>query len=711
MMQPTRKIYYQKSTTNKSFLNMHYFLKDIGIKNNNFMLALLDPDLAGVDPHDKRLNSYMKQKVLRECILNYWYFLREVIRIPVEGSAGVQYELHRGNLALNFCMMYNLNVFLELPRQHYKTVSALCRYLYLFNFGTSNSQISFLNKKMEDAKRNLQDMKDLREMLPTYLRMDQPFAKDGKKLKIPDTVEKLQHPVNRNIIKASPSARSRVAAANLLRGQAIPLFWADEYAFIPYNSVIYLNAAPAFKTAMINAKKHGVPYGLLITTTPGDLTTEEGLSALETRNNATRFTEGWYDKTPEEIQNVINANIKSNYVHILFTYQQLGKSEEWFASICKDMEFKWNEIRREILLEWIVGSDNSPFDKADLDIVKTRVRDPIETISLMGIYPFDVYERIEYRHGIPINPPIIGVDVSGGYKRDASAISCIDSKTTKLFGAMKCNYISPPHLARAIHELVTRYFPNAVVNVERNGGYGASVLATLIKSSVKKNLYYEIKDRVIEETNNGANIIRKTQKTKVYGLDSSKNVRELLIQILRERMTYHKDKFISKLIYEELIGLEVKRNGKIEHSNTTHDDLIFSYLMALYVWYEGKNLRETFGIEKGSIKTEDDIDETLFGFDENIGNISEEILELDSSTHSELHQQLKVLDKAKGILFNDWLKQEEKKDQEALDKFLSTRLGRETYSRQYNIPIEELQQPNRNIPDSVYLGFNDDPEE
>jgi hypothetical protein len=65
-------IYAQKTTKNKSFLDMHHYLKSIGIKNNEFMLTLIDPDLDGIDPHDPNLNSYYKQKVLRECLCNYW---------------------------------------------------------------------------------------------------------------------------------------------------------------------------------------------------------------------------------------------------------------------------------------------------------------------------------------------------------------------------------------------------------------------------------------------------------------------------------------------------------------------------------------------------------------------------------------------------------------------------------------------------------------
>ena len=70
--QQVRTIYAQKTTKNKSFLDMHHYLKSIGIKNNEFMLTLIDPDLDGIDPHDPNLNSYYKQKILRECLCNYW---------------------------------------------------------------------------------------------------------------------------------------------------------------------------------------------------------------------------------------------------------------------------------------------------------------------------------------------------------------------------------------------------------------------------------------------------------------------------------------------------------------------------------------------------------------------------------------------------------------------------------------------------------------
>ena len=148
--------YYHMSTSNQSFLNMHYYLKQKGIQNNKFFLVIYDPDLIGVNPRDPNLNTVMKKKILRECIINFWYFIREVVRIPDQGGqvgGGKRYNLHRGNLAMNFGFLMNWNMFVEFPRQHGKTISAICWYLWVFNFGTTNSEMMFMNKKHDDSKK------------------------------------------------------------------------------------------------------------------------------------------------------------------------------------------------------------------------------------------------------------------------------------------------------------------------------------------------------------------------------------------------------------------------------------------------------------------------------------------------------------------------------------------------------------------------------
>lgn len=483
-----------------------------------------------------------------------------------------------------------------------------------------------------------------------------------------------------------------------------PRQWYDEHAFIPYIGVVYLSATPAFSTASLNAKRNGAPYGIIITTTPGDLTTEEGQSSFATRNAATQFNERMYDMTPQQLDELFSKNQDSIFVHIRFTYQQLGRSEDWFKEMVRALEKKWSDIRREVLLEWSETSDNSPFRKEDLNIVESLMREPIRQITLFNFYTFNIYEDIDLRY-----PPLIGVDVSGGYNKDSSAITVVDSRTTKVCADFNCNYISPNDLASVIYELVTKYMRNAVVNVERNGGFGAAVLSKLINTSIKRNLYYEIKDRVLEERSNyNGTTIKRTQKTKVYGLDSTKNIRETLMEILRQRMEYHKDKFISPYIINELKTLEVKKSGRVEHSSTGHDDQIFSYLLALYIWYEGKDVMERYGIQKTGIKTDQDLEEAVLGIEEKYDNIMKD---LDPALDNEVvEQQLEFINSDKSILYEDFLQKQTKEDEAYRQMLLATDpLYRDAYMKHFNMTKDQLPMASGQfeIPDQIFKDFYD----
>lgn len=171
---------------------------------------------------------------------------------------------------------------------------------------------------------------------------------------------------------------------------------------------------------------------------------------------------------------ILNANEMSNFVYIRYTYQQIGRDEKWFTDICTDLQWKWDTIRREILLEWSENPENSPFTKEELETVSRLVKQPVDT-KLIPIFN-KTYTLNIYDNTIPLKadytpkyPPIIGVDVSGGYNQDASAITIVDSHTTRVIADFKNNSISPIDLARVIFQIVTRWYPNAVINVERNG--------------------------------------------------------------------------------------------------------------------------------------------------------------------------------------------------------------------------------------------------
>ena len=161
----------------------------------------------------------------------------------------------------------------------------------------------------------------------------------------------------------------------------------------------------------------------------------EGREAYATKESATVFSETWYDLTYQQLMQIINANTKSDFVYIKFTYQQLGCSEEWFSEVCKLLKNSWPDIRREILLEWSTGVENSPFAEEDLNAIQGLIRQPISEVYLLGKYRFETYLQADTR----TYPPIIGVDVAAGYKQDSSTITVIDSYSTKTLGCLNCN--------------------------------------------------------------------------------------------------------------------------------------------------------------------------------------------------------------------------------------------------------------------------------
>lgn len=722
-------VYTHLETTNQSFIDMHYLLKAKGVDNNKFFLVLYDEGLKTIDPRDPNLPLQWQQRVLHECMINFWYFIREIIRIPAEGGTvggGVRYKLHRGNLAMNFLFILNYNMFIELPRQHGKTMSAMCWYLWVFNFGSTNTQMIFMHKNHQGSKDNLERLKRLRENLPSYLRMDSALAIDGKKLKAKNTVEVLEHPNNGNKIRTLASARNKASANNLGRGATVPIHYYDEFAFMQYNKIIYGAATPAYKTASANAKKNGAPYGILITTTPGDLTTDEGVYAYDIRNAATPWNDKYYDLNYQQLEELRQSNTNSNFFHVMYSYQQLGSGEDYFKEMVIDLQKDWANIRREVLLEWSKASDNCPFQQEDLDIIEQFCREPIREIFFGRAQQ---YTMLIYRDFDPRYPPIIGVDVSGSMYQDSSAITIIDSKTTEVIATFNCNYIPSDDLAEVVYTLVKQYMPNAIVNVEANGGFGASVLQRLVKTDIKNNLYYEIKDKVLEERSNGTQVIRKGVKVKSYGLHTNHNIRNRLIELLYERVNYHKDKFISKVILDEMQQMEVKKNGKVEHSNNSHDDQVFSYLMALYVWYDGQDIAQKFGIQKCAIKTDEDLDEVIVSLEDKYDGLIEidlnSIHDLDQEETPEQKQTHQFFaSSATQMQMSDFNDQQKAIDDEALSRlFEMCPDAKKEYARKYHINLNEISigsindvntagaGPKKNISDEFLASFYDDGDE
>lgn len=368
-----------------------------------------------------------------------------------------------------------------MPRQFGKTIGAVCRYLWVYNFGTTNSEIMFIHKAHSGSKNNLASLKVMREALPSYLQMSSILNEEGKQLKAPNTITEIKHPTNHNRIVTFPSARTRDSASNLGRGATQPMQFYDEFAFMPYNKEVYLAAVPAFSTASDNAKAHGAPYGILITSTPGFLATDSGQFAYSILSRATPWNEMYYDFSIQQLEELRQSNHDSLFFYIRYTYQQLGGGPEYFTKMVLQMEKQWADIRREVLLEWADTTENCPFSEEDLERIKMYIKDPIRTVLFghCGQYQFQIYEDLDLTY-----PPIIGVDVAGALMQDSSAITVIDSMTTRVAATLNCNYMPSDDLAEVLYELISKYMPNAICSIERNGVVFLRYIVNILRKPV-----------------------------------------------------------------------------------------------------------------------------------------------------------------------------------------------------------------------------------
>lgn len=168
-------------TPNLSFLRMSIVLKRMGIHNNYFFLSLLDPKLKGVDPHSENLTLEQQARIVTECKRNIWYFVREVVRIPVAGDEhGIPYILNRGNLAFIWSFMNDVDVGWIMPRQTGKTYGTQVVVCYMMYVMGTNLDIGMFTKDATLVQDNVSRLKELKEGLPKWMIVKSPTDSDRK---------------------------------------------------------------------------------------------------------------------------------------------------------------------------------------------------------------------------------------------------------------------------------------------------------------------------------------------------------------------------------------------------------------------------------------------------------------------------------------------------------------------------------------------------
>lgn len=600
--------FYDVGTANKSFLQVAKDLKSLGIHNYYFMLEIYDYNLVNIDPCAKNLTRDQISRIMTECTRNPWYYLREVCRIPDQGGVGIPFKANRGNIAQTWLTLHGIDSWLCLPRQQGKTISFLCLLSWAYSFGTNNSTFIFINKDSNNAKENLQRLKDIIDCLPEYLRFDQILEEDEngkvKLVKAARNATSMKHPITKNRIIIKPKATSYESALSLARGLTSNVLHFDEPEFTPYIKTIIENSVSTFETAARNAKKNGAMYCRAFSCTPGDLDTSMGQEAQEVLSHTTKWSEHMYDMRYDsanddnnELLQYVKNNGGNGIVYIEYSYKQLGLTDEWLRNMYNKIQ---NPIvvKREILLQRIRGSSDSPFDQEDIEYLASMIQPVIDEMYILEHFRFDIYKKLER-----LTPYLVSIDCSTGTNGDSNAITIINPYTVRPDAEFKCPYIGETQFEKLIIELVQQHLPRACIIIERNS-VGDGIIDHLLNSPIRSNLYFDKNKDLVEEnladaSNNVSMLKRQGEQKKYYGVYTNNQSREDMFAILFRRMAEFKDDFVTKNITDDIAHLVRFKSGKIAAAEGQHDDSIMSYLIGMYVWYHGNNLT-AFGIVKGS---------------------------------------------------------------------------------------------------------------
>ena len=610
---PNACIHYE--TKNQSFLHLAEVYHALGVNNCAFHLALLQPELKNVDPFDENLPIDVKASILYECKHNFWYFLREVIRVPVPGSlVPIHFQANRANVALYWFFMNHVMVLIVILRQTGKTTMLMVLVVYLLNFGSTNVFINLLTKSEGLKAETLKKVKDLFDELPEYLNFSTKkdiFNSDEVKIGAFDNKFK------GNLSSASPKQAEKVG-----RGFTSPINIIDEAAFIENIAIAMGAMLMSGNAARTAAELNGNPYGTILATTAGDTDDRDGGYVYKIANAATLLDEKFYDapdlKTLLDLiytnSNASKNEAKRPIVNITLSYRQLGYDDEWLQKKLSENISTPENIKRDIFNQWLSGSSASPIPKQYIEIMKANVVElarsefyaPYNYLIKWYVSEDDLVYRVKSGHSF-----ILGVDTSDGVGRDDIAMTIRDHTTGQILGTATFNEINLITLADFFVSFLLKY-ENSTMIMERRSSAATIIDYIIIKllshginpftrmyNTIfqNKEVYQKEFEEIIRARPHDEHIFTKYKKhigfvTSGTGVTSRS---ELYSTTLMSMLRYTAHTLYDGRLVQQISSLVIK-NNRVDHPEGGNDDMVISSLLSHWMLTIGKNL-SLYGID------------------------------------------------------------------------------------------------------------------
>lgn len=607
-------------TTNKTFLKIVAIYKEMGISNHAFPLALLDKTLVGVDPFDLNLSLEKQLRIGIECKLNPWFYFREIARVGNSSGASDDpesiFQANRGNISLFWSFFNHITYILIQIRQTGKSFSSDTLMVYLMNIRCVGTEINLLTKDDTLRSANLTRIKDIDDELPWYL-------KQRTKGDINNT-EELTVKALGNRYRGHLPQKSPKMALNVGRGLTSAIFQVDEGPF-QSNIAISLPAALAAGTnAREKAEKRGDPWGTIFTTTAGKKDDRDGQFMYNFVQEAAEWSEHFLDcKNKEELEQMVRRNSRKGMLKIngTFNHLQLGKDDKWLKKALEDSVSSGEAADRDFFNIWTSGTQASPLPTHVLESIRRSYVAPLHTsISKIGGYmtkwyvPEDQFEMIMNTR--KTTATLDTSDASGG---DDISLFIQDVESGETLAAGTFNETNLIKFAQWLaFDWVIKY-ENLTMLIERRST-GGMILDYLLYILPDKGIdpFKRLFNRVVQDAGDdpqryaeicqpmyrrSADIYEKYKKS--FGFATSgggmTSRTELYSSGLRGAANNIGDRVRDLTTINQITGLIIK-NGRVDHQDGEHDDMVISWLLSYWFMTQGKNLNH-YGINSKMIYT------------------------------------------------------------------------------------------------------------
>lgn len=611
------------NTSNKSFLKLVSVYKRMGIVNCEFILALMQPELSGVDPFDENLDAETKYKIAMECRYNPWYFFREVCRIPpTSGNVPVRFKANRGNIALYWCFFNHVDFALLQPRQTGKSVSTDCLMTGIINLWASNTTVNLITKDLALRNANVQRLKEIRNLLPEYIYYPNALDADNSEL-----ITNLRL-VNR--YKTAVGRNDKIAADKLGRGLTVPIMHFDELCYINMIELSLPVALSSGSAARDEAKAEDQPYGNIFTTTAGNINSRDGGYAYRFMTGGMPWDEFLFDiPNRKKLERVVEKGSTGTkpLIYGAFNHRQLGRSDEWLYGKLRETASHGELADRDYFNIWTTGTEGSPMSSEDKQKLKNGEMDPLWTQITEDGYAIRWYipaDQIQAR--LAGGSFILGTDPSEalGQNNDATGLVLLDAYTHDVVMTGRFNETSIDRLSLFIAQLLIQY-PTITFIPERKST-GSSILEVLFVQLPQAGIdpFKRIYNRIVDEPEKHESEFKEIQKPlssrsyyfydrykRYFGFvtaGAGKHARDVLyVDSLRTALQLGAKRVYDKTLVNELLSLTI-RDGRIDHSKGNHDDMVVSWLLTHWFCTKARNL-SYYGIKANQIFSIAQVDE------------------------------------------------------------------------------------------------------